>query len=108
MGDPVVTVALLLVRLGSVVAAVTFAVLVIVVPFGVSAETMTTTVKLAEAPAASVPIVAMIVPVAADRGVREIERGPRGLRSPTRRWCWRARCRRVSPSVNRWGRCLTP
>ena len=50
MGEPVETVALLLLRLGSVVVAVTSAVFVIVVPTGVSAETMTTTVKLAERP----------------------------------------------------------
>ena len=63
------TVALLLARLGSVVAAVTSAVLVIVVPSGVLGDTRTTTVKLAEAPEASVPIVPLIVPVPPTAGL---------------------------------------
>ena len=61
------------------VAAVTSAVLVIVVPSGVPGETMTTTVKLAEVPAASVAIVPLIVPVPPDGRTGEIERGSRGL-----------------------------
>ena len=41
-------------------AALTFAVLVIVVPAGVLGDTMTTTVKLAEAPEAKAPMVAWL------------------------------------------------
>ena len=72
----VVTVALLLARLGSRVAAVTSAVLVIVVPFGVLGDTRTTTVKLAEAPKASVPIVPLIVPVPPTAGLVKVNVGP--------------------------------
>ena len=62
------------------VAAVTSAVLVIVVPAGVLGDTRTTTVKLAEAPEASVAIVPVIVPVPPDGGTGEAERRSRGLR----------------------------
>ena len=73
------TVGLLLARLGSLVAAVTSAVLVIVVPSGVLGDTRTTTVKLAEAPEASVAIVPVIVPVPPTAGLVRCERRSRGL-----------------------------
>ena len=59
----IVTVWVLLAKLGSLVAVVTSAVLVIVVPAGVPGDTRSTTSKLAEAPTASVPIAALIVPM---------------------------------------------
>ena len=71
-----VTLALLLAGLGSGVAAVTSAVLVIVVPSGVLGDTRTTTLKLAEAPEASVPVVPLIVPVPPCAGVLRLNVGP--------------------------------
>ena len=70
------TVALLLARLGSLVAAVTFAVLVIVVPAGVLGDTRTTTEKVADAPEASVAIVPLIVPVPPWAGLVRLNAGP--------------------------------
>ena len=65
------------------VAAVTLAVLLIVVPSGVPGDTMTTTVKLAEAPAASVPIVPLIVPVPPTAGLVRLNAGPEVWASET-------------------------
>src|SRR5450755_4159813 len=79
----VVTVELLLARLGSGVAAVTSAVLVIVVPLGVLGDTRTTTVKLAVAPRASVPIVPLIVPVPPTAGPVKVNAGPEVCASET-------------------------
>ena len=79
----VVMVWLLLARLGSAVAAVTFTVLTIVSPDGVLGDTRTTTVKLAEAPAASVPIVPLIVPVAPAAGLAKLNAGPEVCASET-------------------------
>src|SRR5580698_10932719 len=72
----VVTVWLLFARLGSKVAALTSAVLEIVVPSGVLGDTVTTTVKLAEAPNASVPMVPVIVPVPPTAGLVKLNVGP--------------------------------
>ena len=72
----VVTVWLLLARLGSLVAAVTSAVLTTVVPLGVLGDTRTTTVKFAETPEASVPIVPLIVPVPPAMGLVKMNAGP--------------------------------
>ena len=80
----VVTVELLLARLGSTVAAVTSAVLVMVVPSGVLGETRTTTVKLAEAPRASVAIVPVIVPVPPTAGLVRVNVGPEIWASETK------------------------
>ena len=79
----VVTVWLLLARLGSKVAAITSAVLAIVDPAGVLGDTKTTTVKLAETPEASVPIVALIVPVPPAVGLVRLNAGPELCASET-------------------------
>ncbi len=50
--------------------------LVIVVPAGVLGDTRTTTLKLAEAPEASVAIVPLIVPVPPWAGVVRVNAGP--------------------------------
>ena len=71
-----VTVAPLLVRLGSLVAAVAFAVSLIVVPAGVLGDTRTSTLKSANAPAASVPIVPVTVPVPPWAGAVTLNNGP--------------------------------
>ena len=77
-------VALLLARLGSVVAAVTLAVLLIVDPAGRLGETRTTTVKLAEAPEASAAIVPLIVPVPPTAGLVRLNDGPEVCVSETK------------------------
>lgn len=74
--EPVVTVEVLFPRSGSVVAVLTSAVLLMVVPFGVPCATMTTTVKLAESPAGSVPIDPSIVPVPPTVGLERLNAGP--------------------------------
>ncbi len=84
VAERVVTVAVLLARLGSEVAAVTFAVLVIVVPAGVLGDTRTTTVKLAEAPSGSVAMVPLIVPVPPTAGLVKVNVGPEICASETK------------------------
>src|ERR1700722_15794021 len=80
----VVTVWLLLARAGSKVAAVTSAVLEIVVPSGVLGDTRTITVKLADAPGANVPIVPLIVPVPPTAGLVKLNAGPEVCASETK------------------------
>src|ERR1700677_4884287 len=80
----VVTVWLLFARLGSAVAALTAAVLTIVAPSGVLGDTRTTTVKLAEAPKASVAIVPLIVPVPPATGLVSVNAGPDVCASETK------------------------
>ena len=79
----VVTVALLFARFGSAVAAVTVAVLAIIVPSGVLGDTNTTTVNVAEAPDASVAIVPLIVPVPPTAGLVKVNAGPESCASDT-------------------------
>ncbi len=71
-------------RLGSNVVAVTSTVLTIVAPFGVLVDTRTTTVKLAESSAASVPIVPLIVPVPPAAGLVKLNAGPAVCASETK------------------------
>ena len=68
---------LLLARLGSLVAAATSAVLVMAVPSGVLGETRTTTVKVADAPRASVPMVPVMVPVPPTAGLVRVNVVPK-------------------------------
>src|SRR5687768_2369656 len=72
----VVSVSELLDPLLSVVELLTVAVLLIVTPVGVPAVTLTTKVNVAEAPAASVAIVAVTVPVPPAGGVVSVNAGP--------------------------------
>ena len=78
------TVWLLLAVLGSAVAAVTDAVLVITAPFGVVGDTKTVKVKIAEPPEASVPIVPAIVPVPPAAGPVRLNAGPEVWASETK------------------------
>ena len=72
----VVAVALLFPGVGSVVVELTVAVLVIVEPLGVAALTLTTSEKVAVAPAARVAMFAVIVPVPPTAGEVIEEPGP--------------------------------
>ena len=79
----VVAVAVLLRRLLSVVTVEATAVLLMVPPFGVLDSDCTTTVKLAEAPEASVAMVPLMVPVPPTAGLVMVNAGPEVCASET-------------------------
>ena len=73
---PVVAVAELFPGHGSKVSLVAVAVLLSVVPFGVLAFTLTTSLNVAVAPALNIEIVQRIVPVPPTAGAEQLKTGP--------------------------------